>query len=225
MEQTTVLYHFCQQVRSLIFQSLSRTSPDRSFEFDPIGQRERLISQTRPVRLVKRPSHLTLAQLISGTVAIVFFALWWFLGNVSPYVVFLFFIVPILVLLSLFILWVVRRWTHRFRQQTVPKNCTICDELLPSAPLRQVRRVQGTHYRTVHPEAWRWSEKWRLPFVFIWISSVSLLVWAMYEIVARDYPPAFDSFAIVIALFFAMGFFTRRRRQYFRKLWQEQFQT
>ncbi len=44
-----------------------------------------------------------------------------------------------------------QRWT----------KCSICDEPLPEASLRQVNRLHSLHYATVHSDAWTWSTKWR----------------------------------------------------------------
>jgi hypothetical protein len=49
---------------------------------------------------------------------------------------------------------------RKVSNQRVAK-CSICNEPLPEATLRQVRRLHSFHYQTVHPDAWRWDQNWR----------------------------------------------------------------
>ena len=49
---------------------------------------------------------------------------------------------------------------RKLKNQRVAK-CSICNEPLPEATLRQVRRLHSFHYQTVHPDAWSWDQNWR----------------------------------------------------------------
>ena len=61
------------------------------------------------------------------------------------------------------------RDARKVYRQRVAK-CSICDEPLPEASLRQAGRLHAFHYETVHPDAWRWSQKW------LWKLSLSAIV-------------------------------------------------
>jgi len=49
---------------------------------------------------------------------------------------------------------------RKVKNQRVTR-CSICNEPLPEATLRQVKRLHSFHYQTVHPDAWRWDQSWR----------------------------------------------------------------
>ena len=66
-------------------------------------------------------------------------------------------------------------------------KCSICDEPLPEASLRQVGRLHSFHYQTVHPDAWNWNQKWRRVWVLTVVPCVLLFIFAMYIVLSGNY--------------------------------------
>jgi len=114
---------------------------------------------------------------------------------------------------------------RRARQQfekAVPTNCPVCGEPLPTAPLRQARRVQGPHYETVHPEAWRWSEKWRrrvLPAVLSTVFVIATI--ATYGLIIRDYLLFIVGITLAWISFLGMSWFQKRKLRSFKTQWNK----
>ena len=173
---------------------------------------------------MKRPSTLTLVLLISGIIPVVFLPVWFVLGTISPYLAFALFILPILVFLPLFTFASTKRWLRRTRQQfekLLPTSCVICGEPLPKAALRQARRVQGPHYETIHPEAWRWSEKWRRKVLPVVLSTLFVIATiATYGLIIHDYLLFIVGTALAWISILGMNRFQERKLKSFKTQWK-----
>ena len=66
-------------------------------------------------------------------------------------------------------------------------KCYICNEPLPEASLRQVGRLHSSHYQTVHPDTWKWSQKWRRMWILTVVPSVLIFVLGMYIALSGNY--------------------------------------
>ena len=118
---------------------------------------------------LKRLSRATLILLATGIPPLGFTVALFVLGsipdNVAPHLTVAFVLVPMIVFLPLFAFtgykYSMRRARERFAKLK-SASCIICGELLPDAVrLRDLRRTQRPHYETVHPEVWRWGERWK----------------------------------------------------------------
>ena len=78
------------------------------------------------------------------------------------------------------------RDVRKVYNQRVAK-CSICDEALLEASLRQVGRLHSFHYQTVHPDAWNWNQKWRRVWVLTVVPCVLLFIFAMYIVLSGNY--------------------------------------
>ena len=101
-------------------------------------------------------------------------------------------------------------------------KCSICNEPLPEATLRQVRRLHAFHYQTVHPDAWRWDQNWRRKlFLGSIILCILLLVSGTYMILVGNR----FGFAVIALLMIPVLTFTSllslKLRQ-FRREWNDQ---
>ena len=75
---------------------------------------------------------------------------------------------------------------RKVKNQRVAR-CSICNEPLPEATLRQVRRLHSFHYQTVHPDAWRWDQNWRRKlFLGTILLCILLLVSGTYVILVGN---------------------------------------
>ncbi|TMI55547.1 hypothetical protein E6H18_08905 [Candidatus Bathyarchaeota archaeon] len=118
---------------------------------------------------MKRLSRATLILLATGMPPLGFTVALFVLGsipdNVAPYLTVAFVLVPMIVFLPLFAFtgykYSMRRAGERFAKLK-NASCIICGELLPDAVrLRDLRRIHRPHYEMVHPEVWRWGERWK----------------------------------------------------------------
>ena len=174
---------------------------------------------------MKRPSTLTLLLLVSIAIPIAFLPVWAVLGTISPYLAFAFFILPLLVFLPLFLYVSIRRTLRRTKRQfekLAPTDCIVCGEPLPKASLREARRVQGPHYETVHPELWRWSEKWRrraLPVVLSTLFVIATI--ATYGLIIRDYVLFIIGIALVGISILVISWFQKWKLKSFKTQWKK----
>ena len=172
---------------------------------------------------MKRPSTLTLLLLISAAIPLGFLPVWFVLGTISLYLALAFFILPILVFLPLFTFASTERWLRRTRQlfeKPAPTDCIICGESLPSSSLRQAKRVQGPHYETVHPEVWKWSEKWSrrvLPVVLPLLFVIATI--ATYGLIVRNYFLFIVGIALVGGSILGINWLQKSKLKSFRTQW------
>ncbi len=114
----------------------------------------------------------------------------------------------------------VRHDIKRVQDYRVVK-CSICDETLPEASLRQFARTQGPHYRSVHSEMWKWNRKWRKLFITAYGCIFVYFAWAMVYVFSNA-----GNFLLLLLLLpaippaFLMGVFSKRKREQFRKDWK-----
>jgi len=110
---------------------------------------------------------------------------------------------------------------RKVKNQRVAR-CSICNEPLPEATLRQVRRLHSFHYQTVHPDAWRWDQNWRRKlFLGTILLCILLLVSGTYVILVGNRL----GFAVIALLMIPVLTFTSllslKLRQ-FRREWNDQ---
>src|SRR5436309_13570629 len=118
---------------------------------------------------LKRPGSVAFMLMTTGIAPLRFTVALFVLGsipdNVAPYLTVAFVLVPMIVFLPLFAFtgykYSMRRARERFAKLK-NASCIICGELLPDAVrLRDLRRIHRPHYEMVHPEVWRWGERWK----------------------------------------------------------------
>jgi len=110
---------------------------------------------------------------------------------------------------------------RKMKNQRVTR-CSICNEPLPEATFRQVRRLHSFHYQTVHPDAWRWDQNWRRKmFLGTILLCILLLVSGTYLILVGNRL----GFAVIALLMIPVLTFTSllslKLRQ-FRREWNDQ---
>jgi len=101
-------------------------------------------------------------------------------------------------------------------------KCSICDEALPEASLRQFARIQGPHYQAVHPEMWRWNRRWRKAFIGGWTVLLVYFVGATVYAFSHGNPLLLVLTLLPPAMLpvFLMSLFSRMKRKQFRREWQ-----
>ena len=112
------------------------------------------------------------------------------------------------------------RDARRIYNQKVTR-CSICNEPLPEASLRQVRRLHSLHYRAVHPDSWKWNQKWRKVWVLAAVPSVLLFVFAFYVVLSGDYL-GFGIIALAMAPLLTLTLLRSLKLGQFRKEWMAQ---
>lgn len=144
--------------------------------------------------------------------------------NIAPYLTVALVVVPMSVYLPVFAYAGFRHTARTGRQhleKQIPTSCIICGEPLPKAALGQVRKVQGPHYETVHPDFWRWVEKSRrrkmravLPMAFV--------IWAVagYELVISNYLLFIAGGALSAVLALIWNLLEKRKLKSFRSQWR-----
>src|SRR5437879_12845216 len=102
-------------------------------------------------------------------------------------------------------------------------SCIICGEPLPDAVrLRDLRLIHRPHYETVHPEVWRWGERWKKINILGGTAGVLILGLATYQLATENALQSILFYACVPAFILAVylsqkreieRFITRSKRQ------------
>ncbi|TMI14889.1 hypothetical protein E6H33_07220 [Candidatus Bathyarchaeota archaeon] len=92
---------------------------------------------------------------------------------------------------------------------------------LPEASLRQVRRLHSLHYQAVHPDSWKWNQKWRKLWVLTAVPSVLLFVLAIYVVLSGDYL-GFGIIALAMVPLLTLTLLRSLKLGQFRKEWMAQ---
>ena len=100
-------------------------------------------------------------------------------------------------------------------------RCSICNEPLPEASLRQVGRLHSVHYQTVHPHAWKWSQMWRKVWVLTVVPSVLLFIIATYVVLGGNYL-GIGIIALAIVPLLTLTLLRSLKLGQFRKEWMAQ---
>jgi len=98
-------------------------------------------------------------------------------------------------------------------------KCSICDEPLPEASLRQVGRLHAFHYETVHPDACRWRMKWRRKLAIGTIAlSVLLFVSGTYIVLVGNLL-GFAAMGLATIPLLTLTWLQRLKLRQFRRQW------
>jgi len=177
---------------------------------------------------LKRPSRVAFLLLITGIPPLGFTVALFVLGsipnNVAPYLTVAFVLVPMIGFLPLFALsghkYFMRRARERFAKLK-KANCIICGESLSDAArLRDLRRIQRPHYETVHPEVWRWGERWRRMMILGGTVGVFIVALATYQLATGNPLQSILFYAYIPAYILAVYLSQKREIEQFRMRWK-----
>ena len=179
---------------------------------------------------LKRPSGVTLILLTCWIPTLGFMVALFVLGsipdNVAPYLTVAFVLVPMIVFLPLFAFTGYKYSMRRARERFVKlKNasCIICGEVLPDAVrLRDLRGIQRPHYETVHPEVWRWGERWKKINILGGTAGIFIVGLATYQLATENALQSILFYTYVPAYILAVYLSQKREIERFRSRWKRQ---
>ena len=183
-------------------------------------------------KALRRPSSITTLLLATVTSSSAFTAVFLLGGipeGIATYLAFAFAIVPLSLFLPIFAYasfrHIVRTERQRLEKQ-IPAGCVICGEPLPNTTLRDVGKLQGPHYETVHPDFWRWVRKPRRRMMLA-VLFIGLIIWlvADYELVINNYLLFIAGGALSAVLALAWSLLEKRNLKSFRSQWRRTYKS
>ena len=105
-------------------------------------------------------------------------------------------------------------------------KCPICDESFQGVEGGEVGRARLRHFESLHPEARKWNERWRILLILTW-AILGLYMFILTVIAFHSFPTGYyqpllvglSSVPLIIVTGFVMQRLTTKKLEQFRKEW------